>query len=456
GVPGISDYVSIGSVSEDTPTDLSFWNQYAKGDTNKRIDIRYIYINGGPVNGWRTWSRLQNVDGYRAISYIQESKKRGIVPFFVYYNIPGSAEGYQVDKQHIEDAGYMASYFKDLKFFLDIVHREGGDDPVGIVLEPDFIAYMMQQSNGKQPTSLDQLPAQTNAVYSSGVLTSADGSFPDTIQGLIQAINSTIKKYAPNALFGWQFNLWASPGITVGVPSNGIMHLTDTMGIDAGRSAIANEAKQVASYYLKGGIATNGASFISFDKYGLDGAAIPGSAENPSSSVWFWNADHWNNYLLYVKTIHDATNLPAILWQIPVGHINSSLAKDPYLSQDGPFPDLDNTVAHYEDSAPTFFLGDTFNPGSPARFNYFTTNKGGDPKITSGNNNTIQWEKHMQEARDAGVISILFGAGVGASTHGIGSSPGTPPGSPPGDSYWWITQVQRYYSNPTPLILQKP
>ncbi len=431
-LPGMPDYLSVGSVSEDTDADIGMWRSgYTTNLTNKRIDIRYIYINGGPYIGWRTWT---TVDGGRAITFIRESKKLGITPYFVYYNIPDGGESYFTDKQHIEDPTYMSDYFKNLKFFLDIVRTEGGDDTVGIVLEPDFIGYMMQNSNGRSPIPLDQLLAKASASHTSGVLTGSDPVFPDTIKGLIQAINYTIKKYAPNAYYGWQFNLWASPGITVGIPSNGLMHLTDTMGISSGRTAIANEANAIANYYLNGGITSNSANFISIDKYGLDaGISSPG---NPAASTWFWNADHWNNYLLFAKTLGTAAARPVVLWQIPVGHINTSQLANPYAG--GLFPILNNTSQHYEDSSPDFFLGDIFIPGS-GRFGYFSTNLGGDPKVTTSGGTNVTWAAHMQEAKNSGIISILFGAGVGDSTHGTGS--------PPSDSYWWITAVQKYFAN---------
>ncbi|HEU5381303.1 MAG TPA: carbohydrate-binding protein [Ktedonobacteraceae bacterium] len=437
--PGMPAYVAIGSESEDIQGDLDFWHSYATDGTNKRVDIRYIYINGGPINGWRTWT---SADGGRAISYVRESLKMGMIPFFVYYNIPDSSESYAVDKQHINDASYMQAYFKDLQFFLGLVSQEAGDEKVGIVLEPDFIGYMMQNSNGKTPTPLNQLSAQTGAAYSSNVLTASDPTFPNTITGLIQATNFIIHKNEPNALFGWQFNLWASPGVTVNIPSTGLMRITDSLGMSAGRTAITNEAQATANYYMSGGITSNGASFISVDKYGLD-AVGTGSASDPASATWFWNADHWNNYLLYVKNLHLVTGMPVILWQIPVGHINTSQAVDPYAGTNGVFPVLDNSVSHYEDSAPTFFLGDTFQPGSSTRFNYFATNAGGDPKITTSGGNTITWGSHMQEARDSGIIGILFGPGVGASTDDVGS--------PPTDGYWWIAKAQNYYKNPVPL-----
>jgi hypothetical protein len=436
GLPGLPNYVSVGSVSEDSAADLGFWRSFSNTLTNKRMDIRYIYINGGPVNGWRTWT---SVDGFRAVSFVRESKKLGMIPFFVYYNIPDGGESYQTDKKHIESGAYMQAYFRDLKFFLDLVRTEGGDEMVGIVLEPDFLGYMMQNSNGRTPTPADRLLAITSAAYDSGVLSrTTDPAFPNTIRGLVQAINYTIRKYAPSAYFGWQFNLWASPGVTINVPSNGLMHLTDTMGISNGRNAIRQEAQQIARYYLNAGIATNGANFVSIDKYGLDAAAT-GNPNDPASATWFWNADHWSNYLLFCQVLRQESLLPVILWQIPVGRINASQSANPYSG--GTFPALDNSVTHYEDSAPTFFLGDTFRPGGAARLNHFRTNQGADPKITSSGD-TVTWGSHMQEARDNGVISVLFGAGVGASTDGVGS--------PPTDNFWWITQVQRYYLNPVP------
>jgi hypothetical protein len=430
-LPRMPDWVSAGSVSEDTDADLGFWRSFGTGLTSKRCDIRYIYLNGGPTQGWRTWS---GVDGGRAITFIRESRKLGLIPFFVYYNIPDSSESYSLDLQHMQDANYMGLYFKDLKFFLDIAVREGEDEMVGIVLEPDSIGYMMQNS-GKQPS---QITAATSAAYSSGVLSASDTQFPNTMAGLVQAINYTIKKYAPASYFGWQVNLWSSsPGVTTPIPSNGLMHKTDTDGITAGRQEIASEAAAIANYYLAAGIKTNGATFVSIDKYGLDAGST--SPADPSQSPWFWNADHWNNYLTFTKSLGDTTALPVVLWQIPVGHVNTTLAANPY---GGSFPVLDNTAQHYEDSAPTFFLGDSFQPGAGVRLAWFSKNQGGDSKVTASGA-TVTWGSHMAEAKANRVISVLFGAGVGASTDGVAS--------PPTDGYWWITALQKYYQSPVPL-----
>ena len=49
-------YLAVGQVSEDSDGDLKFWKSTANDDTNKRMDVRYIYINGGPISGWQSWS----------------------------------------------------------------------------------------------------------------------------------------------------------------------------------------------------------------------------------------------------------------------------------------------------------------------------------------------------------------------------------------------------------------
>jgi len=340
-LPGMPDYVSIGSVSEDKDGDLAFWRDFQVGDKNKRADIRYIYINGGPIGGWRTWT---SVDGDRARVFIRESVKLGMIPFFVFYNIPDSAEDYNLDLAHIQNTSYMEAYYKDLKFLLDLCKQEAGDDVVGLVFEPDFLGYMMQQS-GKQP---NQISAQVSAAYSSGVLSTNDPTFSNTVEGLVKSINYTVNKYYPQAYYGWQFNLWAYSG--TGVPSNGILHVTETMGMTEGRNVIRAAAQATTDYYMSAGISSYGADFVSIDKYGLDGGALPGASVDPLHSTWLWNADIWNNYLEFVKVMKTASGLPVILWQIPVGHINASQESDPY--DGGLFTNLDGTDTKYEDSAP--------------------------------------------------------------------------------------------------------
>ncbi len=434
-LPGMPKYLSVGSVSQDAAPDLAFWEAFQPGPKNTRVDVRYIYLNGGPYLGWDTWG---NLPGDRATNYIKNSHMLGMIPFFVYYNIPDGGESYPTDTSHIMDATYMAAYFTQLQLALNIINQQSPDDVVGMVLEPDFIGYLAQ--NAGLPAS--QITAMTHAVYTSGVLTAGvDPAFPDTVAGLVQAINYTISKNCPQVYFGWQMNLWASPagGWTTPVPGKGLMHLTETNGITKGRQLIAGEAAAIVNYYMAAGVLTHGAQFVSVDKYGLDATGFEASAQNdPADSYWFWNNDLWGNYLTFVSTMHKTTGLPVILWQLPVGHINTSQAADPYTG--GLFPTLIDSNRQLEDSSPTFFLGDTFAT-TGARYTYFAQDLAGDPKVTS-NGSTITWGSHMPDAAAAGVVSVLFGAGVGASTSGEGTVT---------DGYWWINAVQGYYSQVVPL-----
>ena len=431
-LPGMPNYVAMGSVSEDTDGDLSFWRDFnGEIGTNKRMDIRYIYINGGPLaNGWKDWT---SVEGDRARRYIKESLKLGMVPFFVYYNIPDSAEDYQTDMKHIQSDEYMSAYFNNLKYLLDICKEYAGDELVGLVLEPDFLGYMMQQSG----TSPDKIAAKVEMVYTTGVLNKDnDPSFPNTVEGLVSAINYTINKYYPAAYYGWQFNIWSYAG-NGDVPGQGLLHKTEYIGQEEGIKFIKNAARITAEYYKAAGVDRYGADFISIDKYGLDGAFESGAANNPKDSRWLWNADIWTNYLEYVGTLGEVCNLPVVLWQLPVGHLNQSQQSNPYKGD--LFPDLTNAVGNYEDSAPTYFLGDTFKPNGDKRLQYFGTNIWKDTKVKV-NGDCITWESHMKEAREKGIVAILFGAGVGASTDSVGA--------PPADAYWWIAKIQEYYKNP--------
>ena len=120
--------------------------------------------------------------------------------------------------------------------------------------------------------------------------------------------------------------------------------------------------------------------------------------------------------------------------------MNGTKTVDPY---NGNFKTMGNVAKEYEGTSPLFFLGDIFEPTLPADFDYLSINDSNDSKIST-NGNSVVWKSHMQEAVDAGVISIMFGAGVGDSVDGVGT--------PPSDDYWWITKSQEYFENPDFII----
>jgi hypothetical protein len=178
---------------------------------------------------------------------------------------------------------------------------------------------------------------------------------------------------------------------------------------------------------------SRGADFVSIDKYGLDGG-YGGGAAAPRSSLWFWNAVHWNNYLVFVAALAERTAAPVVLWQIPVGHVNRSLAVNPR-HPSATFAPLANSFQRWEDSAPSFFFGDSFaTDGDVARRAYFGEPDSEDPGAVRVDGDVVTWRAHLARASDAGVIAILFGDGVGESTRGRGW--------PPPDDFWFLTKVQ--------------
>ncbi|TQV87070.1 Ig-like domain-containing protein [Aliikangiella coralliicola] len=422
-LPGLPKYLSIGSVSEDSVTDLEFWRDIDTDLTNKNMDIRYIYINGGPMErGWQSWGTR------RAGKFAEESIRFGLVPFFVYYNIPDGGESFTTDLEHIRSVDYMNDYFQDIDIFMEQVQEVAQGELYGIILEPDFLGYFQQNGvlhlGTNDPTKIKTVVGKNKIEENAG-----------TIYSLVKRINATIdnkRRLGHKIFFGWQLNLWAYAPTS---GNQGVLRRTDDLGWVQGRNAIVESARETTQYGIDAGILTHGADFISIDKYGLD-AMIHQNKENPADSTWFFNNDHWMNYLHFVNTMHETSAKPIVLWQLPVGHINGTHETSVYTGQR--FQDLNNTPTKGEDSSTTFFFGDSFTVGNSVRLDYFAQNQAQDNQLNVAGNK-ITWGSHIQEAKDAGVIVALFGAGVGISTDGVGS--------PPTDDYFWIQKVQSYYQN---------
>lgn len=370
-----------------------------------------------------------------------------MTPIFVVYGIGGNTDSPAAVWNNLQSASFLSQYFLALRDVGETASSIMGSGRIGYIIEPDTLGYIQQQYASQYGDDPSKMPAATHAVYDSGVLQrGVDPSFPDTLTGLVQSINYTLRKYTSKAFLGWQLNLWAAPG----APSNGIIHSTEVYGFEAGKLRIQENARANANFARKAGVQYGAAEFISIDKYGLDGAIATGANPNdPASSLWFWNADLWNNYLLFVRTLKETLALPVVLWQLPTGHINGTTRRSPTAyNASGTFPDLSNTVQRYEDSASPYFFGDTLTL-SGNRLAYFSKNVWNDPKV-SVNGNTVTWGSHLPEAANAGVVAILMGAGVGISTRGI-PQPGSYPEDQPTDNYYWITRIQEYYASPVPL-----
>lgn len=423
-LPGLPGPVALGSVSEDCGSHVAFWQDHVPGPKGTRMDIRYIYLPGGPFTGWSTW--YKRVEQFTANSLIW-----GMVPFFVFYNIPDEDESAEIDLRNVQDSRYMTAYYENLDKFLTQAKEVMQGELYGVVVEPDFLGYMQKDAN-PDPSKI----------------TTADGNLVGTVTKINQTIAQAIAG-GQNILFGWQLNLWAD---APSIPTNkGVIRLTDDdlQGWVKGRETIVQAATNTANYAVAAGVLSHGADFLVIDKYGVDGGCT--NPPNPvDASSYFWNNDHWMNYLLFVNTLSQVSGKPVVLWQLPISHINGSTTISARTGN--PFPALPNIKTKFEDSSATFFFGDAFDAvgnvfdsPSPTRISFFSQNQAGDSTLqVSGNR--ITWGSHIDILPEYGVLCALFGqGGSDYSTWGIPPRSDTEPYQPPADDYFWIQKVQKYY-----------
>ena len=100
-----SDRLLLGSVSEHDPQNgMRFWSEFEcknildpmKVLQNKKCDLFYIYLNGGPGDyGWRqnysTKEWNMEPEGKRAFNFLRNSLRLGGFTCFVWYNLPSSS-----------------------------------------------------------------------------------------------------------------------------------------------------------------------------------------------------------------------------------------------------------------------------------------------------------------------------------------------------------------------------
>ncbi len=484
-MPGLPAYVALGSRSLmgwAQGTDENWYRDGGSGLSNRWTDIVDLYMNAGPD----TWVDNWPGNGAYLDNFLRGCKRQGRIPCVVFYCIPPAwtIDSEVVALQSVNDPAYMQRYFqRSLRTLIARIKAitEADGWQVLLVMEPDFVGYMAQKVLGPQKLSPDtnqvtylNVPytfrvdqAYTNTTTADPpLLTPADGVvFHNSLSGLVTSLNYILHRDLPaNVKYGWKYNIWASPDTIQGFTgeinypgdslwggSKNICRWTDaatnnmTLFGNITNKLVA-EVRGIADFYKRCGVLQNGSSFIVLDRYGQDGGSH--AITDPASYTYFWNADHWNNYLLFAKTLREETGYPIVLWQIPMGHINTSTRVNPITSQ--PYVPLANTNGCFEDSAQSFFLGDEFRPGDyptkgggAVRLSYFRQNLWGDPMIGS-TGDLLTWRSHIPRLAEIGVVALLCAPGVGAdhSTYGAIYS-----GSGPFDDSWWITQAQQYYAD---------
>lgn len=160
-----------------------------------------------------------------------------------------------------------------------------------------------------------------------------DSNLTNNIKGWVQSQNFIIKRFSPDVTFSWLVNLW-SPGSANWVHNN-----------FSGHEAVwNNSSKSVAKFIDEIGAYQDNAyqpDFLTFDKYERDGFSPEGRGN------YAFGAREWGNYLNYVRQVTDHLNTPAMIWQIPGGHMAAN-------SENIGSYDLANHSA----SGASYFMGD--------------------------------------------------------------------------------------------------
>lgn len=403
----------------------------------------------------------------------------------------------------VPQPNYMRTYYhRTVRVMREVIQRTTSDGwPCLVVIEPDFIGYMSASLGDpvnpntttvtvgsdtytfKVSRAFEEGPSESGTTsgglsfsFSTDPLLdlSEQAQFPNTLKGFVTSIPHILRKpfvldgatvqLGPQVKIGWKLNLWASrnnggysgkvnkPNGTPFGANKGIIRWTDAAGQGTEPNSfgdivqwLGEEAAGIADYYISTGI-TNETNYLFIDRYGVD-AASKGYVLEPAASTWFWNHDHWNNYLAFVESVQRQVKLPIILWQLPMGHINTTVTKKP----DGVngYTALTNAAnsGSFEDSSATFWFGDTFSPGCATRAQYFSTNQWAEIDASraadvSTSGSQITWAPALSRLQAMGVAGLLSGPGVGmdASTFACAQIVADTK-----DDYWWINQAQRYY-----------
>ena len=457
-VPGWGNCLAMGTVSNGS----SSINQ-ALADSKVSVIYKYAGPGGNGDRGHiveptQTEATIAQARAVEAIIAGQESSPRTILPLMVVYTAEASGGGaaeydiiYTGEATQGDDPEPNSENLK--KHFINLIRiaktLQGNKDtdhphPGSIVLNPDLLGAWQQNETTQFNTHYRDSEGSFRAIAIKDPLQEAidwvianDGAAPDfdptsvpssiteDVLGFVQSQNYLIRQYAPDVTFGWQINLWA-PGTSLWIHTryNSESHMWNSV------SSKVTDFIDTLGVYSGDWVP----DFVTFDKYERDGLG------NEARGVGYaYNNLDWDNYLLFVKQVTDHFGKPALLWQIPGGHM----------------PSVGETVTNYDidkhaATGGPYFMGDqaltgldqisddvlNISLGAAAESIYgagVTTVEGHlkeDPDF--------DWTKQrLRKAAFSNAFAILWGGGSTTSVVDIGSSGN--------DDGWLAERVANYY-----------
>ncbi|ELI9453243.1 chitinase [Salmonella enterica] len=431
-VKGWPDYLAHGGVTVNAPETVSLYR-----DIPFSALFKYDGFDGGgdPVpaaevdvngDGFLDYATLPIHKTVALVRQIEKEAGRSVMPVMVIYTANASGGSALAD---LQDAQKLRNHFGNFitqclaaQSYKDETHP----DPATFVLNPDFLGALQQGPYGytvvRQKNSVPvnaQLAAAIQALPAmAGFIAPSLPTFSDDLYGYIQAVNYLVRQFAPDVAFGWQTNVWAT-GTADWV-------LRDTADPVAEGQVIAGFIHELGVY--SGEYAPD---FIAFDKFERD-------CFSPDALAHYgWNATCWLNYLAMVKQVTKALLTPAMLWQIPGGHMPSVEEGVSKIS-----------AAHFA-SGGTFFMGDARIGSDPDTLSLQLLNTAlnsatyGVPTVGDFLRKDKGYDWGQMQALnlpDFNVFSILWGGGSTISITTIHSN-----GE---DGGWLADKMVEYYAAP--------
>lgn len=354
---------------------------------------------------------------------IEKESGRPVMPVMVVYTANASGGSALPDLQEPQK---LRNHFGN--FITQCVAAQSYKDadhpvPATFVMNPDFLGAMQQEPYGytavraKNSMQVNQQLAAAVHALAGGLHYSVPALplFSDDLYGYLQAVNFVKHHFAPDVPFGWQTNVWAT--------GTADWLLRDNADPSA-------QAQQIVAFIDELGVYQGeyAPDFIVFDKFERD-------CFSPDALAHYgWNATCWFNYLNMVKGTASGLNKPAMIWQIPGGHM--------------PVRDEGTTLigADHFASGGTFLMGDarigtnisTITP----QLTTLALNRTVYGAATVGEfllkDNGYDWgQRQAKNLPDYNVFAVLWGGGSTVSITTIYSN---------GDDGGWLAEKIRDYA----------
>ncbi|KAK3605081.1 hypothetical protein CHS0354_000747 [Potamilus streckersoni] len=404
-IPGCPKYLSMGTVTSGdishdpgfhaAPVDAIF--KYAGNDgAGDRGTVLEAIITEKTILQSRRLEAYYQANGY---------PNHKVMPVMVFYtaNASGSSSEAMKDVRNVDTLRmHYQNAIKEIKMALsykDATHPY----PATYLLSPDLLGGIQQHSKEYvEPGTITimnaTLPINTalRAAYTAEGLAIPSNlpNFENNLKGYFQSVNYLFTVFGENSIpFGWQENLWS-------VGSSTWNHKLDDAEI------VATTAIEVADFVKALGVYSGkwAPTYIAFDKYERDDFGFE------SKAAYAYNATNWERYLVYCDTIAKLLGKPAMLWQIPGGHLP---AKNEI--------NKEYDIILHSGSSATFFFGDRNIGKNLNNIKPEVLSISLNPSMYMGATSVRQWlekdkgynwsKSRLQEVANRGFFSILWGGG---------------------------------------------